>query len=123
MKAIHLKLLVTLAVAACGLPAAAAPDPAIIYAWFKADTGTSTNSAGSALKLDFFPSRETNGLALAFPAVSNKSYTLQTTSSLSPGTWLRLLDVPAGPTNAVFQLPVIPTNSARFFRVTTPQTP
>ena len=91
------------------------------YAEFIA--GTNPLDAGSALKLDLSPTRGTNGLALAFPAVSNRSYTLQTTSSLSAGTWQRLLDVPVRPTNAAFQLPVIPTNSARFFRVTTPQTP
>jgi len=91
------------------------------YAEFIA--GTNPLDAGSALKLDLSSTRGTNGLALAFPSVSNRSYTLQTTSNLSPGTWLRLLDVPARPTNAAFQLPVIATNSARFFRVTTPQTP
>jgi sialidase-1 len=90
------------------------------YAEFTA--GTDPLDAASVFKLALSPSG-TNGLTLAFPAVSNKSYTMQSTSSLSTGTWQRLLDVPALPTNAAVQLPVSPTNPTRFFRVTTPQAP
>jgi sialidase-1 len=90
------------------------------YAEFIA--GTNPLDAGSVLELDLSP-HGTNGLLLAFPAVSNKSYTLQSTSSLSTGTWQRLLDLPALPTNSPVQLPVSPTNPTRFFRVTTPQAP
>jgi hypothetical protein len=68
-------------------------------------------------------SNRTNGLTLAFPAISNRSYTIQSTSSLSTGVWQRLLDVPAVPTNTAVQLPVNPTNSARSFRLATPQAP
>jgi hypothetical protein len=48
---------------------------------------------------------------------------MRSTSSLSTGTWQRLLDVPALPTNAAVQLPVSSTNPTRFFRITTPQAP
>ena len=90
------------------------------YAEFFA--GTDPLAAASALKLALSPGG-TNGLSLAFPAVSNKSYTLQSTSSLSKGTWQRLLDIPALPTNSPVQVPVSPTNPTRFFRVKTPQAP
>ena len=90
------------------------------YAEFIA--GTNPLDAGSVMKLNLSSNR-TNGLTLAFPAISNRSYTIQSTSSLSTGVWQRLLDVPALPTNTAVQLPVNPTNSARSFRLATPQSP
>jgi sialidase-1 len=82
--------------------------------------GTNPLDPTSMLKLDF-ASRGTNGFTLAFPAISNKSYTLQSTSSLQRGSWQRFLDVPPLPTNAAVQLLVSPTNPTGFFRLTTPQ--
>jgi sialidase-1 len=106
--------------AVSGLDADPDHDGMSNYAEFIA--GTNPLDAGSVMKLNLSPNR-TNGLTLAFPAVANKSYTIQSTSSLSTGAWQRLLDVPALPTNAAVQLPVNPTNSARFFRLATPQSP
>lgn len=86
LRTLYLKPLLLLAAGSFWVEAASvAPDPATIYAWFKADAGTVT--------------------------------------SLNTGTWQRLLDVPAPPTNSPVLLPVKATNPTRFFRVTTPQTP
>lgn len=90
------------------------------YAEFTA--GTDPLDAGSALRLDVSPN-STNSPALSWLAVSNKSYTLQSTSGVVTGAWQRYSDVPARTTNAAMVVPVNPTNDARFFRLVTPQLP
>ncbi len=84
--------------------------------------GTDPLDAGSVLKLKIAP-LGTNAPLLQFNTASNKSYTVQSRSNLASGAWLRYLDVPASASNVLMQVPAPPTNSAAFFRLTTPQSP
>ena len=86
--------------------------------------GTDPRVAASCLKLNVVPpGAGTNGLQLAFNAVSNKSYSLQSRANLLAAPWQKFLDIPAAASNSVWQLPVTPTNAAQFFRLVTPQLP
>ena len=86
--------------------------------------GTDPHNAQSCLKIDSI----TPGLGimtLRYTAISNRTYTLQYRTDLSTGAWQKLSD--AGPftitstvqANDTFS----PTNSARFYRLTTPKLP
>lgn len=58
---------------------------------------------------------------LQFSAVSNHSYTVQTATNLSSGTWEKLLDVPVAATNRDISIPFFPDGTAeRGFRLVTP---
>lgn len=83
--------------------------------------GTNPRDAQSYLKIESisFNSRA----ILTFNAVSNKSYTVQSTPALGGGPWFPLADIPARATNhvAVVIDPAAATN--RFYRLTTRQQP
>jgi hypothetical protein len=79
--------------------------------------GTNPLDAQSTLRL-----RLTSPLVLEFDAVSNKTYTVQCRSSLATGSWARLADFIAAPTNRAVSI----TNTAAtsgFYRLVTPRTP
>ncbi len=81
--------------------------------------GTNPLDPASALKLNLAPSAAgTNALALTFPVVSNKTYTVQSTASLNAASWEDFQSIQPQPTNGQATLPVETTDSARFFRVT-----
>jgi hypothetical protein len=68
------------------------------------------------LRLDFVA----GPAMLEFNAAANKSYTIQYSDDLV--TWTQLTDVPAGPAQMV-HVPVILNQTARFYRLRTPQAP
>lgn len=80
--------------------------------------GTNPTNAASLLKLDLII--ETNVTALRFTAMSNRTYSVQFTDSLSGSPWQSLADVIATSSNVLrgFTDPVPRTN--RFYRVVTP---
>jgi len=84
--------------------------------------GTAPLDPASALKLNVRPTG-TNGAELQFEARSNHTYTVQFRARLETGDWLRFADVAAASSNYLAQLPVPLTNSALFFRLTTPRLP
>jgi sialidase-1 len=84
--------------------------------------GTDPLDAGSRLRLALVSGRS-EGLTLAFSAVSNKSYTVQSTPVPGAGAWERWRDFPALPTNATIEVPVGLTNPGCFFRLRTPRAP
>ena len=63
-----------------------------------------------------------NGL-LSFDAISNRSYTLQYYEMVGAEPWQRFADIPTRVTSSWVQVPVELTNSAGFFRITTPPMP
>lgn len=103
-----------------GAQADADHDGMTNYAEFMA--GTDPLNPGSVLKLDI-SSAGTNDAILAFPAASNRSYTVQSTSSLSTSSWQRFLDFQGRPTNAVIEVPISRNHQTQLFRVTTPKSP
>jgi hypothetical protein len=60
---------------------------------------------------------------LQFDGVSNKSYTVQFGDAPDSRSWQRLTDVTVMPSNSAVAIPVSTTNTARFFRLATPQLP
>ncbi len=84
--------------------------------------GTDPLDSQSSLRLGISPTNS-NSHELSWSAVSNKSYTVQTTSNLAAPAWQRYQDISARPSNSVIAVPVSPTNTSSFFRLTTPQQP
>lgn len=66
-----------------------------------------------------------NSLTLTFSAMAEKSYTIEFSDSLTPGSWQRLVDVPAvsGPPTRLIQITDPDTLTNRYYRVRTPQLP
>ena len=62
---------------------------------------------------------------LRFPAVANRTYSVQYRDSLSSGNWQSLADVPADSADRVFTFTdfLPPGLNSRFYRVVTPSTP
>src|SRR5262249_36849643 len=85
--------------------------------------GTNPTSAGSSLRLTAVMSG--GGLfVLSFNAVAGKSYRIQYSGSMLPGTWTNLTDVP--PQGASGPIQVTDPNaspSVRFYRILTPAGP
>ncbi len=86
--------------------------------------GTDPLSAVSHLKMDLAPAAAgTNSSMLIFQAASNKTYTIQSRTNLSIDVWQRVQDIAAAASNSVKQFPINLTNTARYYRIVTPQLP
>ncbi len=79
--------------------------------------GTDPRSASSGLRL--LTSSSPGSVVLAFPAVSNVTYTVVYAETLG-ALWQPLQTYPAVATNRLIQLPLAPTNAARFYRLRVP---
>ncbi len=84
--------------------------------------GTNPTNALSRLALTLTPP-PTNSIVFQFSAVSNKSYTVEYRDSLSTGTWLRLQDYIAAPTDRTLSITNALGSPMRFYQVVTPQLP
>jgi hypothetical protein len=62
------------------------------------------------------------GPTLNFQALAGKSYTIQYRQSLFSGSWTKLCDIASSNLTYQARLPVVPTNSALFYRIVTPAT-
>jgi len=62
------------------------------------------------------------GPTLNFQAKAGKSYTIQYRQSLFSGSWTKLCDIASSNLTYQARLPVVPTNSALFYRIVTPAT-
>lgn len=83
--------------------------------------GTNPLDSASALRLSAV--FRTNSLALSFSAISNKSYTVLSTTNLTLGSWRREADLAPVATNTIISLAVNPTNHSQFFQLVTPALP
>jgi hypothetical protein len=84
--------------------------------------GTDPEDPASVLRLD--PAGVTGDqLALRFLAVSNRSYTVQTRSSLNGTDWETWLDIEPGSTNRILWLTNTISPPGRYLRVVTPRQP
>jgi len=87
-------------------------------------SGTDPQSKESVLKLSATVVQGSLNLTLSFDAVSNKTYTIQSQSSISDSSWQRLRDVGTAPTNrTVATSDSIGSAASRVYRVVTPQIP
>jgi hypothetical protein len=81
--------------------------------------GTDHLNSDSYLKLEQIIG--SNGITLSFLAVSNRTYSLLTASTITNLNWTRVADVPAQPTNRVASIPAgTVIEEARFYRLVTP---
>jgi hypothetical protein len=89
--------------------------------WHEYVAGTDPANELSYLKINLITEGE--GATLAFGAISNKTYSIQFTEELQFGSWSRMTDVAAHPTNRVEFIsdPGYVTN--RFYRVVSPRQP
>jgi hypothetical protein len=89
--------------------------------------GTDPQDQASSLKLEpLAVLGGTEGVAIQFHAVSNKTYTVLYRSWVDSGPWNRLADVPAAPTNRVVELTdpqPVSAAAQRFYRLVTPRAP
>jgi hypothetical protein len=86
--------------------------------------GTDPTNPASVLKLSA-AGFNASGNQLQFLAVAGKDYTIQFSTNVGSGAWLKLLDIPAPLANTV--ITVTDTNAAgfpaRFYRLATPAQP
>jgi hypothetical protein len=87
--------------------------------------GTNPLDSESSLQLQLSAGVIGNGHQLQFTAVAGISYTMQYSTNLVGGTWLKLMDVPADPTTRQLILTDSGSTSApcRFYRLVTPLQP
>ena len=78
--------------------------------------GTDYNNSNSVLRVQI--ARIAGGVNLTFTAVSNRTYTVQYSSTLNPLSWQKLSDVLAG--NVTRTATVSDPNTNRFYRLITP---
>jgi hypothetical protein len=85
--------------------------------------GTNPTDAGSALKLESL-TVDADSATLHFFAVSNRTYSILHKPSLMAGGWLKLMDVPAYPTNRMVGITnVLSGETTQFYRLVTPAQP
>jgi len=87
--------------------------------------GTDPQDPQSFLKLDrVLLEKSPLALVIEFNAISNRTYTLQTTDRVRPDSWNRVSDIVALPTNRVVSLTnVIAGPGAAYYRLATPRVP
>jgi len=64
-----------------------------------------------------------NAANVSFPALSNKTYSLQYRENFNGGTWSKLAEVYARPSNRVEVITDSSSSTNRFYRVVTPRQP
>ena len=89
--------------------------------WAEYIAGTDPTDPLSCLRLDSLTLD--SGARLGFGAISNKTYTIEFTSSVGSGLWTKLADVPPQPVNRAEVIRDPTATSNRFYRVVTPEHP
>ena len=90
--------------------------------WHEVDAGTNPNDPASYLHISDV-GRGVSGTSLEFLAISNRTYSVQYSTTVDSGNWLKLLDVAAHPTNRLEQVADPSGDGTRFYRLITPQAP
>lgn len=83
--------------------------------------GTDPTHRGDRLHLSLI--RTLSGSSLEFTAISNRTYTIQTTSNLRNGPWQAFAHLVATPTNRTVQVPTPLAPAPGFYRLVTPFQP
>lgn len=81
--------------------------------------GTHPNDTQSRLRVESVVLAG-GGMDFQFTAASNRSFTVQFKDSLNALSWSLLTNIVPAPQTRVIQITVLPTNSARFFRLAVP---
>lgn len=81
--------------------------------------GTDPQDPASNLKLTLGYASSSQ-LNLEFQAVSNCSYTIQMRTDLESGNWTTFTNIPSPTTNRTVTVPLVPTESSRFYRIRVP---
>jgi hypothetical protein len=89
--------------------------------WEEYLAGTDPTNALSYLKVESIDA--SSRAVLTFGAISNRTYTAQYSEALAIGSWLKLTDIVAHPTNRAVIILDAPAGTNRFYRITTPQQP
>lgn len=86
-------------------------------------SGTNPRDPGSRLSLAV--GKLSDGeIAVSFPAMPGRSYTIEYRDGFGPGGWTKLIDFPAGSFQQQLQITASPSGSTpRFYRLVTPQQP
>ena len=84
--------------------------------------GTRPNDPSSSLKVSSIIFDQ-DVVVLKFIAVSNRTYTVQTCATLTPGSWQPLATVPASPTTGTATVSHTNSEASRFYRLVTPASP
>jgi hypothetical protein len=89
--------------------------------WQEFLAGTNPTNALSVFKIDSLVA--TNQSVLKFQALSNHTYTVQYTPSLTNVNWLSLSNLASRTTNRSITISEPKQSSGRFYRLVTPQQP
>lgn len=84
-------------------------------------SGTLPRDPLSRLQLDL--EQQHSVRRLQFQARPHLTYTIQTSDTLEPPSWVRFEDVVAAPNHRLIDIPIPEPNPSRFFRVVTPRQP
>ncbi len=83
--------------------------------------GTNPRDAQSVLRIEALPAVENQ--RLRFHAEMGKTYSVLYRDAWSGGTWLKLADVTSSPTARTVEISDTPSETARYYRIATPQLP
>jgi hypothetical protein len=89
--------------------------------WQEYVAGTDPTNALSVLRFDWLTT--SNGVALSFEAVSNRTYTVQYSETLGSSNWLKSVDLLARTNSRPEAVLGASDRSNRFYRVVTPRQP
>jgi hypothetical protein len=89
--------------------------------WQEYIAGTDPTNPLSYLKIDSL--MVAGGAIISFSSISNRTYTIQYSDTLSNGLWSKLVDVPAGGSNTTETVFDPRYTSRRYYRLVTPRQP
>jgi hypothetical protein len=101
--------------------AALDPDGDGMKNWQEFVAGTDPTNSLSYLKIDSLTA-DTSSI-ITFGIVSNKTYTVEFTDELAPGSWSKLADFTASPSNGTESVQDPNYVAGRFYRLVTPRQP
>jgi hypothetical protein len=92
-----------------------------MFNWQEYTAGTDPTNALSYLKIDTLSL--SNGTAVQFSAISNRTYSIQYKDSVGSTQWFKLGDVLALASNRLERIPDPASTTNRFYRLVTPRQP
>jgi hypothetical protein len=89
--------------------------------WEEYVAGTDPTNSSSYLKVDSVAAN--GGATITFNALARKTYTVQFTTALDGGSWIKLADAAARPTDHIETVFDANYSTNRFYRLVTPRQP